>query len=195
MKIRIDMGYYFSLDELKREMMDSCFYSQRFESLLTFKLDSLRELCGRLPEENEIFFIETKKSFTAFTFIVYLIKQTGHINRLYIATYSTNERIINALLRWRDKGMLGDIHLHVSETLKFRMPKVFARLVDLNHKGVITLTWSWSHKKVACIDTPQGYFVVEGSGNYGENAMIEQYVFLKNKKVYEFRSDRIRPLA
>ena len=59
MKIRIDMGYYFSLDDLKREMMDSCFYSQRFESLLTFKLDSLRELCGRLPEENEIFFIET----------------------------------------------------------------------------------------------------------------------------------------
>lgn len=99
MKIRIDMGYYFSLDELKREMMDSCFYSQRFESLLTFKLDSLRELCGRLPEENEIFFIETQKSFTAFTFIVYLIRQTGHINRLYIATYSTNERIINALLR------------------------------------------------------------------------------------------------
>lgn len=188
------MGYYFSLDELRREMTDSSLLSQRFESLLTFKLDNLRDLCGRLPEDHEIFFIETKKSFSAFTFIIYLIRQTGHIDRLYIATYSTNERIINALLRWRDKGLLGDIHLHISETLKFRMPKVFARLVELNHKGIITLTWSWSHKKVACADTPQGAFVVEGSGNYGENAMIEQYVFLKNRKVYEFRSDRIRPL-
>ena len=91
--------------------------------------------------------------------------------------------------------MLGDIHLHVSETLQFRMPKVFARLVELHRGGVITLTYSWSHKKITCLDTPCGQFVVEGSGNYGENSMEEQYVFLKNKKVYEFRSQRIRPMA
>lgn len=91
--------------------------------------------------------------------------------------------------------MLGDIHLHVSETLQFRMPKVFARLVELQRCGVITLTYSWSHKKITCLDTPCGQFVVEGSGNYGENSMEEQYVFLKNKKVYEFRSQRIRPMA
>ena len=189
------MGYYFDLTDLQREMTDSCLCSQRFESLLTFKLNNLRELCGRLPEDDEAFFIETKKSFTAFTFIVYVIKWTGRVNHLYIATYSTNERIINALLRWRDKGLLGDIHLHVSETLQFRMPKVFARLVELQRCGVITLTYSWSHKKITCLDTPCGQFVVEGSGNYGENSMEEQYVFLKNKKVYEFRIQRIRPMA
>ena len=189
------MGYYFDLTDLQREMTDSYLYSQRFESILTFKLNNLKELCGRLPQDDEAFFIETKKSFTAFTFIVYLIKHTGRINHLYIATYSTNERIINALLRWRDKGVLGDIHLHVSETLQFRMPKVFARLVHLQMCGVITLTYSWSHKKITCLDTPRGQFVVEGSGNYGENSMEEQYVFLKNKKVYEFRSNRLQPMA
>ena len=189
------MGYYFDLKELQREMADSYLYSQRFESLLTFKLNNLKELCGRLPADNEAFFIETKKSFTAFTFIVYLIKHTGRVNHLYIATYSTNERIINALLRWREKGVLGDIHLHVSETLKFRMPKIFARLMELHRNGVITLSYSWSHKKITALDTPMGHFVVEGSGNYGENAMEEQYVFLKNKKVYEFRSNRIQQMA
>ena len=61
------MKYYFDLRELQREMADSYLYSQRFESLLTFKLNNLKELCGRLPEDNEAFFIETKKSFTAFT--------------------------------------------------------------------------------------------------------------------------------
>lgn len=147
------MGYYFDLGDLQREMTDSYLCSQRFESLLTFKLNNLRELCGRLPEENEIFFIETRKSFTAFTFIVYVIRCTGRVNRLYIATYSTNERIINALLRWKRKGLLGDIHLHVSETLQFRMPKVFARLVELHGNGVISLTCSWSHKKITCLDT------------------------------------------
>ena len=189
------MGFYFDLTDLQREMTDSYLCSQRFESILTFKVNSLKELCGRLPEEDEAFFIETKKSFTAFTFIVYVVKWTGRVDHLYIATYSTNERIINALLRWREKGVLGDIHLHVSETLQFRMPKVFARLVELHRSGVITLTYSWSHKKITCLDTPRGQFVVEGSGNYGENSMEEQYVFLKNRKVYEFRSNRIQPMG
>ena len=181
------MSYYFDLDELRKEMRASRMYSQRFEMMLTFKLKNLKELCGRVPEENEIFFIETQKSFTAFTFIVYMLRQTGRIEHLYIATYSTNERIINALLRWRDKGVIGTIHLHISETIKFRMPKIFQRLMQLSGDGIIELSFAWSHKKITCMSTPAGEFVVEGSGNYGENAMEEQYVFLKNKKVYEFR--------
>ena len=186
------MGYYFNLDELAHMMADASLCTQRFESAITRKVASLKELCGRLPQEGEAFFIETKKSFTAFTFIVYLIRHAGRAGHLYVATYSTNERVINAMLRWREKGLLGSIHLHVSETLKFRMPKVFDRLEALHRDGVITLSSSWSHKKVAAIDTPAGCFVVEGSGNYGENAMEEQYVFIKNKEVYEFRSNRIQ---
>ena len=68
------MSYYFSLKELRQEMTDSRLFSRRFETMLTFKLNSLKELCGRLPGDNEAFFIETQKSFTAFTFIVYLIR-------------------------------------------------------------------------------------------------------------------------
>ena len=179
------MSYYFNLEELRQEMSDSRFFSRRFETMLTFKLNSLKELCGRLPRENEAFFIETKKSFTAFTFIVYLIKNAGQVRHLYIATYSTNERIINALLRWREKGLIGSIHLHISETIKFRMPKIYERLMLLHQDGEIELSFAWSHKKITCLDTSAGFFVVEGSGNYGENAMEEQYVFLKNKEVYE----------
>ncbi len=189
------MSYYFNLADLRREMSDSHLYSRRFESVLTFKLNNLKELCGRLPADDEAFFIETKKSFTAFTFIVYVMKHAGRVNHLYIATYSTNERIINALLRWHEKGLIRSIHLHISETLKFRMPKIFARLVALHEAGVLELSYSWSHKKITCLDTDMGKFVVEGSGNYGENAMEEQYVFIKSKQVYEFRSGRIAEMA
>ncbi len=157
--------YYFDLEELRKEMSDSRLFSRRFETMLTFKLNSLKELCGRLPKENEAFFIETKKSFTAFTFIVYLIKNAGQVRHLYIATYSTNERIINE------------------------------RLLQLHRDGEIELSFAWSHKKITCLDATSGYYVVEGSGNYGENAMEEQYVFLQNKEVYEFRSGRIGPMA
>ncbi len=181
------MSIYFDLFEVVKEMRSARMYSKRFEHMLTYKLNSLRELCGRLPEEGEIFFIETQKSFTAFTFIVYVLKQTGRIDDLYIATYSTNERIINALLRWYDRGVLGNIHLHISETIKFRMPKIYDKLRELESQGIIQLSFAWSHKKITCMSTESGYYVVEGSGNYGENAMEEQYVFLNNKKVYDFR--------
>lgn len=183
---------YFDLNKLRRDMSASYMHSEFLERVQLMKLNTLKELCGRLPKEGEAFFIETKKSFSAFTFIVYLIKQAGRIDHLFIATYSTNERIVNALIRWREKGMLGTIHLHISETLRFRMPLVFGRLLDLHERGVITLTTAWTHKKITCMDTPIGKFVVEGSGNYGENALEEQYVFLKNKNVYDFHACRIR---
>lgn len=49
------MSYYFSLEELRQEMTDSRLFSRRFETMLTFKLNSLKELCGRLPGDNEAF--------------------------------------------------------------------------------------------------------------------------------------------
>ncbi len=185
------MSYYYDLNDLHQELRESRIYSKRFEMMLTSKLNNLKELWGRLPGDNEVFFIETKKSFTAFTFIVYLMRHAGYVKHLYIATYSTNERIINALLRWKDRGEIGEIHLHISETIKFRMPKIFERLMELHNEGIIVLTFAWTHKKITCLETDSGCYVVEGSGNYGENAMEEQYVFLKNKQVYEFRCGRI----
>ena len=183
---------YFDLYKLRRDMSASYMHSEFLERVQLMKLNTLKELCGRLPEEGEAFFIETRKSFSAFTFIVYLVRHAGRIDHLYIATYSTNERIINALVRWIERGELGSVHLHISETLKFRMPTVYQRLMELNASGIISLTTAWTHKKITCMDTPAGQFVVEGSGNYGENALEEQYVFLRNKRVYDFHTSRIR---
>ena len=115
------------------------------------------------------------------------MRHAGYVRHIYVATYSTNERVINALLRYMDKGFIGTVHLHVSETLKFRMPLIWSRLRQLCDDGIITLTYGWTHKKITCLETDSGCYVVEGSGNYGENALEEQYVFLKSKKVYEFR--------
>jgi len=182
------MSYLFDLGDLIEELRSAKMYSKRFEMMQTMKVNNLKELCGKLPEESEIFFIETRKSFTAFTFIVYTLKQTGRIDNLFIATYSTNDRIINAIVRWYDKGLIGKIHLHMSETIKFRMPKIYQRLQILEANGTITLSFAWTHKKITCMSTPSGYFVVEGSGNYGENALEEQYTFLKSKDIYEFRT-------
>lgn len=178
---------YFSIDELIKEKNDARLYSAKFERLHIFRLRNLKDLCGRLPDDDEVFFIETTKSFNAFTFIVYLIRHAGRVDHLFIATYSINDRIISALLRWADVNLIGKIEIEISETIRFRMPKIHVRLEHLAKNGRLKIRYSWTHRKVTCIRTGIGNYVVEGSGNYGENAMKEQYVFCKSKKVYEFR--------
>lgn len=180
-------GYYFDVSELANEQESRKFFSAYYEQQLTARVNRLAELCGRLPQNGEVFFIETKKSFSAFAFVAYVLHQVGHIDHLYIATYSTNQRIINAILRWMDKDYIDTLHFHVSETLQFRMPEVWRRLKQLSDEGRIKLTTAWSHKKVACMKTPSGHYVVEGSGNYGENSLQEQYIFIKSEQVCQFR--------
>lgn len=182
------MNEYFNVLDLEEELEQNGCFADNFEMAQTFRVQSLKKLTKRLPEPGEIFFIETMKSFSAFTFIVHVLKETGHIDKLYIATYSTNDRIISALVRYKGKGLIDNIHLHISETIKYRMPLVYDRLIELQEKGVLELTTAWSHMKVTCMATEKGYYVVEGSGNYGENALQEQYVFLNSRNVYEFRT-------
>lgn len=182
---------YFSLEEVKEERHNARLYSARFERLHFFRIQNLKELCGRMPDEEELFFIETKKSFNAFTFIVYLIRHAGVIENLFIATYSINDRIINSLMRWKDNGLIYNVEIEISASIKFRMPHIYERLNLLAKNNKIAVTYEWTHRKVTCIKTTSGMFVVEGSGNYGENAMLEQYIFCKSKKVYEFRYNKV----
>ena len=183
---------YFSLSELEKERNNARLYSARFERLHFFRIRNLKDLCGKLPDEEEVFFIETTKSFNAFTFIVYLIRHAGSIEKLFVATYSINDRIISSLVRWQEAGLIGQVEIEISASIKFRMPKIHERLEVLSRQGRITVAYEWTHRKVTCLETSIGQYVVEGSGNYGENAMKEQYIFCKSKKVYDFRYNQER---
>ena len=182
------MNKLFDLNDLKTDIMNSYKHSQVLEKSYYLRIENLKNLLGRLPRENEAFFIETKKSFSAFTFIVYLMKHSGVIRELYIATYSTNERIIRSLVHWHGQGKIEHVHLFIAEKIKNRMPAVYEKLLQLQQEGIIELQFAWSHKKVTAVRTDEGCYVVEGSGNYGENSMIENYIFVKSRELYEFRT-------
>lgn len=159
----------------------------QFLNMHSQKLVSLKDLIKRLPNENEIFFIETIKSFNAFTFIIYLIKEAGIINDLFIATYSINIRILNSLAKWIDKGDINQVHIYISDSIKQRMPKVVETMEGISTTRDIKITYSWTHKKVICARINNDYYVIEGSGNFSENSAEEQYIFTKSKNLYEFR--------
>jgi len=153
------------------------------------RVENIKNLIGRLPGESEMLFLESTKSFNAFTFIPYLIKYAGAIDELFVATYTINSRICNSLVKWLDKGMIKHLHVYISDSIKHRMPKVvdLLEIMQRQRQEQIQITYAWTHKKVTCVRIGGDHYVVEGSGNWSENAAEEQYLFTKSKELYEFR--------
>ncbi len=192
------MTKYFSLNEIKTNedpitKNKDDVARHKFTSMHLVKVNSIKQLIGKLPIPDEILFLWTLNSFNAFTFIPYIIKELGRIDNLVFSTYSINTRIVNSLIRWMDKGKIEHVHIFISDSMKFRMPKVVDLLQGYVTAGNrINVDYVWNHSKVTLIEAKQNHFVIEGSGNFSENAQHEQYVFLNNNEVYNFRFNSIK---
>lgn len=190
------MRKLFEINELNRktsmEDQNSSILVERFLKSHDHKIDSIKQLAGKLPEIGEIYFLWTVKSFNAFTFIPFVIKQTGSIDELTISTYSISTRIVDALMKLIEHDKIKKVHLLISDSLQYRLPKVHDHLQALTqHRKEITVCYGWNHSKIALIKSGSYHLAVEGSGNFGENAQHEQYIFYNNINVYEFRKAEI----
>ena len=155
------------------------------------KVDNLKSLMGSFPSPGEAFFIWTLNSFNAFTFIVYVIKTCGKIEDLTLSTYSLNERILNSLIKWYDKGEILRVNISIAESIKHRMPRVYDQLKIQSQTRNFNIRYTWNHSKVTLMKTGDHHFVVEGSGNFSENAMYEQYMFMNDRQLFDFRKNCI----
>lgn len=166
--------------------------AERYLRIQSHKVVSLKELVKKLPDPDEIYFIWTTSSFTGFTFIPLIISECGIIDELTLATYSINKRILNALMKLVNDKQILSINILISDALPYQLPKVFEHLktVTADHDN-ISIRYGWNHAKIACIRSGENKFVVEGSGNWGENAQHEQYIFTRSEKLYEFRKNEI----
>jgi len=183
----------FKLNEIKHKKKDpSEVLLEKFSKMHLLKVESLKSLTEKFPVSGEIYFLWTLKSFNAFTFITYIIKHCGIITNLAFSTYGINFRIVNSLIRRYDKKDIQNIDIIISDSIKFRMPKVIHLFNTLvHHRPDIKINYSWNHSKITLIHAGDNYFVIEGSGNFSKNAQHEQYIFLNNKSVYEFRLKNI----
>ncbi len=163
----------------------------KFINKHTQQINNIKNLCGSYPSPEDAYFLWTLKSFNAFTFIPYIIKHCSRITELSFSTYSINARIVSALIRWYDKGDIEKINICIADSIKYRMPKVIDQLESQITNRSINLNYCWNHSKIQLIEAGGNFFVVEGSGNFSENAAHEQYLFLNDKTIYKFRYDCI----
>jgi hypothetical protein len=150
------------------------------------KVETLKKLEGGMPAPGEAVFLYTLNSFTAFTFIIHILKH-ALIEELHLSTYSINERVLTSLIKQYDQGNIKSITLCISDSIKHRVPKIYDMIEMYAQTRDFKINYCWNHSKISLIKTHDDYFIVEGSGNFSENAMHEQYIWMNDQEVFEFR--------
>lgn len=151
------------------------------------KVDSLENDLMRVPTPEEFFFLQSDTAFNAFTFIP-LVAKIYPIKELHASTYSLSRKVIDALIEMHDKGQIERITLLVSDSMIKRNPLVIDNLMAMaKSRPNVNVLYAWVHAKVCLLATHDSHFVIEGSGNWSENAQYEQYTFANSKGLYDFR--------
>lgn len=151
------------------------------------KVSSLEKDLMRIPTSEEFFFLQSDTAFNAFTFIP-LVAKVFPIKELHASTYSLSRKVIDALIEMHDKGRIERITLLVSDSMIKRNPLVIDNIMAMaKSRPNVTVLYAWVHAKVCLLKTHEHYYVIEGSGNWSENAHYEQYVFANSKGLYDFR--------
>lgn len=180
----------FSLDAPGEDQFSKDFSGQFISKYLAGhyqKVKNLNEELQRLPAPEEFFFLQSDTSFNAFTFIPLIAKHQG-IRELHASTYSINKRVIDALVELHDGGLIDKISLLLSDSLKQRNTSTIDHLNGLvTGRPNIEVNYAWNHSKVCIMRTDHNHFIVEGSGNWSENAHYEQYIFANSAGLYDFR--------
>lgn len=173
----------FTLDELKPQGATGGIPQSRDAALscqfLAFhrqKIGKLQDLGGKLPMWNEGLFLWTELSFNAFTFVPYIIQNSGAIVELVITSYSISIEVVNALMQLVDEGKIQKVRLFISDSIRHRLPRVADLLDSLIRARAASLEvrYAWNHSKILLAKTEWDYLVMEGSGNFAKNAQFEQ---------------------
>lgn len=178
---------YKELSEQKKEEKPSALWESRYLATHFEKLATLEESLSRIPTPGEFFFLQTDNSFNAFTFIPFIARRYP-VKELHASTYSISRRVIDALIELHDKGMVEQVTLLISDSMIKRNPVTIDNLMAMaESRPNLNVLYAWSHAKVCLMRTHDFHFVIEGSGNWSENAQYEQYLLANDKGLYDFR--------
>lgn len=143
----------------------------------------------RLPTVDEFFFLQTDNAFNAFTFIPLVVKNEP-IKQLFASTYSISKKVIAALIEMHDKGQIEQLTLLISDSMIKRNPLAIDNLMaQTTTRPNLQVFYAWVHAKVCLLETASNYYTIEGSGNWSENALYEQYTFANSKGLFDFRKE------
>lgn len=127
--------------------------------------------------------------------LVLLLDRCGHCDHLRIATLSYNGRNLAELLRLLDTAAIHKVTLVTSCFFRDHNKELFAETrKEFASRGSVVVA-ARSHAKVACLRTPAGAFVVEGSANLRTNRNREQFCLFNDGDLLDWHAAWIDTLA
>lgn len=141
-----------------------------------------------IPAVGGMVFMQTDIAFNAFDLVVCMASKFN-IKHLYSSTYSISRKSISSIIHLHDCGKIEQLTLLISESMIKRNPGTIDNLMAMtSSRPNLKVLFAWSHAKVNLLETHNGdYFVLEGSGNWSENAHYEQYILVNNKEPFDYR--------
>lgn len=164
-------------------------WANKYLSAHYTKVQKLEESLFRLPTTEEFIFLQTDNAFNAFTFIPFVAKREP-IQELFASTYSISRRVVDSLVEMHDCGMIEQITLLISDSMIKRNAITIEHIRALaQHRANMQVFYAWTHAKISLMKTAHNYYIVEGSGNWSENAHFEQYLLANSVGLYDFRKE------
>ena len=172
---------------------------KRYEQNIKTHQERYRQLSDMtaIPKPGEQYLIVTEKKFNAFTIISGVVEK-GIIDEMYLAVYRTNQSTTNAIIDYINNGKILRGAMIISNFFQqtVQSEKWTANLVLFTEEHPrFKVAFVQSHAKVIALRAGSNHYVLEGSGNMTQNAMIEQYRYENSKEVFNFHKQWITELT
>lgn len=138
-------------------------------------------------EEGNYISIITQRKVTRHAFTEWAIKKHGKIDELYISTYRMGENAARLISEYIKTGKIGLASCVISVNYKTLHGQNAAAIENIfKSTDNFYMTALNNHSKITAIRCGEDKYVITGSGNYSENAKIEEYQMVKCSSLYEF---------
>lgn len=159
----------------------------KYDKIVCDRADSFKKIIGGNIEPGVQYRLISTLAFNAIVVLQY-IQQLYKIDEIYLVIYRMNEKSVNKFKELIDN----DTHGGFLISSFFRNNKIYEKWARnlVNYcagNNNMQISFAVTHAKIFIAKTADGkHIVFEGSGNFSDNARIEQYLLEDNKEVYNF---------
>jgi hypothetical protein len=150
----------------------------------------IEDLIGKLPQPGEQLAVITQGAFHMYPLLLHMLDR-GKAQEIWIATFNMRGELAASLFGMLDTGQVQKLRIMISDSIRHRMPERIAQLRSLTERHAAAgfdcqTKLNWNHAKLMLVAIGADRFVVEGSGNFSDNAQIEQYRIDNSADLYDF---------
>jgi len=150
------------------------------------------EIMGFMPGANDVVIIQTLNAFSAFDYVVYMQQRFGSIDELIISSYNMSGRVIETFAGMVVDGTIKKADIIINAKYKEAQADKakFEEIITLSRKNPnIQLHFKQNHTKNILIRIGFKHFVWFGSGNSASNAEMEDYIWMMDTDIFNFKKN------